>query len=245
MSNFWVKANWSAPINIHAGITTRDFGNSSPPYSKGNLAYHVGDDEKSVVHNRNLLEQYLELPNKPFWLQQSHSAKVIQLQSNVSNNPVGDATYTQLNSTVLAILTADCMPILLCSRDGKEIAAIHAGWRGLSKGIIEQTIVKFSNSRKNILAWIGPAISQQNYEIGTEVREQILAFMPDSVDSFEESRPNHYLMDLPNIAKNNLQALGLNSIAQSNLCTFNDKKRFFSYRRDGVTGRMASLIWIA
>lgn len=244
MSNFWIPANWNAPTNIQAGCTTRQFGNSLAPYEQGNLALHVQDNENKVLQNRDYLKQHLNLPNEPFWLEQTHSTKIINFGENGNNNQA-DASYTNITNQVLCILTADCLPILLCSKQGNEIAAVHAGWRGLADGIVANSVASFTNKPEEMIAWIGPAISQKHYEIGREVREKMLEITPKGESCFIESRPNHYFMDLSKLAEIQLTELGVNQVFQSNLCTFADEQRFYSYRRDSITGRIASLIWIA
>lgn len=244
MSDYWIPAEWNAPKNIHAGTTTRQFGNSLSPYERGNLALHVEDNETTVIDNRNYIKQVLNLPSEPFWLNQTHSNTIIHLQTDTIDNAT-DAAYCREVNKVLCILTADCLPILLCSHDGKEIAAVHAGWRGLANGVIGNSVSAFNTEPNSIIAWIGPAISQKNYEIGTEVREQMLRRIPEGKTCFKQTKPKHFLMDLPKLAELQLHSIGVNHVFQSNLCSYADPKRFYSYRRAAVTGRMASLIWIA
>jgi polyphenol oxidase len=240
----WIPANWPAPSQIRAGTSTRRGGVSSAPYAEFNLAVHVGDSRSAVSHNRQHLSRLLKLPSEPCWLDQYHSAVVIDPAAEPDTRHA-DGAWTDRVDTVCAVLTADCLPLLLCNSAGTEIAAVHCGWRGLAGGIIASALARMYSPPTDLLAWLGPAIGPAHYEIDQSV---YTAFQPqlsrtDSV--FQATRPGHWRLDLYAAAKQLLHAAGLRSIYGGERCTYRDSDRFYSYRRDGETGRMASLIWIA
>jgi YfiH family protein len=234
-------ANWSAPKNITALTTTRLGGYSQGAFSSNNLAKHVGDNEQDVEKNRQQLRETLGLEHEPVWLEQTHST--ICISPELEKTRYADAAVTRSANHPLAILTADCLPITLCNRQGTEIAAIHAGWRGLYNGIIESTLNKVHSVPSDLLAWIGPAISQEHYEIGEEVHDAFTAKYPQSTIAFKSIADKKWLANLPLIAEQVLNSLGINAVSQSNLCTFNLKDELYSYRRASQTGRIATLIW--
>ncbi|TKB48789.1 peptidoglycan editing factor PgeF [Ferrimonas sediminicola] len=238
----WFSPDWSLPDGVVAASTDRLGGSSLSPYDGFNLGSHVGDAPEAVALNRQRLRQGLGLPNEPAWLEQVHGTRVVTLPCSESL-PQADATYTREPDQVCVVMTADCLPVLLCHRDGTQVAAAHAGWRGLCDGVLEQAVSRFGGEPGELLAWIGPAISAEAFEVGPEVRAQFLARAPGSDAAFT-ARGDKFLADLPQLACRRLQALGLTHITLSHLCTFADRQRFFSYRRDGRCGRMASLIWI-
>jgi len=238
----FIQVKWSAPPGIKALCTTRIGGFSQHPYQSFNLAAHVGDDDKCVQRNRELLCHSLGLPAEPCWLQQTHSTRVVNLDDESNRN--ADAAITQKADTIAVVMMADCLPILLCSRSGSEVAAIHAGWRGLADGIIETTVVGMESPASELIAWIGPAISQQCFEVGDEVRDIFINKNQNAGSHFVANRPAHWLCDLPALAVDVLSRLGVAEINRSEYCSFNDESLFFSYRRKPTTGRMASLIWI-
>jgi YfiH family protein len=233
-------ANWPAPANITALCTTRLGGYSLTPYDSNNLGLHVGDNPEHVQKNRQQLIEQLELPNEPVWLNQTHSTLCINPEYD--NERTADASTTRSSEFPLAVLTADCLPITLCNKQGTEIAAIHAGWKGLAQGIIEQTIKKMSSKPSELLAWIGPAISQEHYETGSEVYQAFTTKYPQSCNAFIPNQ-DKWMANLAHIAEIILQLLGVGDVYQSNLCTYKLKKAFFSYRRTPQTGRIATLIW--
>ena len=240
----YIYPNWPASENIKALTTTRENGVSQPPYDRFNLATHVGDNLKNVQANRDKLIDELNLPSEPIWLNQTHSNKVIDLNDFTSND--ADGSYVNVTKTpppICTVLTADCLPILICNKQGTEIAALHAGWKGLFNGIIESGISTFKSAPEDLLIWFGPAMSANVYEVGEEVREQFITLNPQLEIAFKPKQ-HKYLMDIYLIAKQKLNALGVNNIYGGDLCTFSAEKQFFSYRRDNETGRMASLIWI-
>ncbi|MDH5353236.1 MAG: peptidoglycan editing factor PgeF [Gammaproteobacteria bacterium] len=239
-----VKPNWDAPVKVSACCTTRAGGVSLQPFDGLNLAGHVGDNEQSVTTNRSLLKDQLSLPAEPCWLSQTHSTRVASLERCGTYNADVDAAITRDVDTIAVVMTADCLPILLCNREATEVAAVHAGWRGLADGIIEKTLDKMNSGCGQLLAWIGPAISQPRFEVGDEVREIFARNNPAAEARFIANRPGHWLCDLPGLALDILAHQGVNSVKLSGLCSFEDETRFFSYRREKVTGRMASMIWI-
>ena len=234
-------ANWNAPKNITALSTSRRGGFSLPPYDSNNLAFHVGDSEHLVANNRRQLRDSLHLPNEPVWLHQTHSTVCVVPELEASRE--ADASVTRSPKHPLVILTADCLPITLCNRQGTEIAAIHAGWKGLYHGIIEQTITSMTSHPSDILAWIGPAISQEHYETSAEIYEAFTTKDRASSSAFKPSNENKWFAHLALIAEQLLQSIGIHEVFQSNLCTFELKNEFFSYRRSKQTGRIATLIW--
>ena len=237
-----VEANWGAPRQVKALCTTRLGGYSSEPYQSLNQAAHVGDDNTNVTKNRELLHQALNLPSEPRWLEQTHSTHVVDL--DIDKNSKADAAITRLPGTVAVVMTADCMPILLCNREGTEVAATHAGWRGLLDGVVQATVEQMESPASQLLAWIGPAISQPNFEVGDEVRNQYHERYDFTDRHFLVNRLGHWLCDLPGLATDILTESGVPEIYNSAYCCYKDEAQFFSYRRNNTTGRMASLIWI-
>lgn len=233
-------ANWTAPKNITALSTTRLTGFSKEPYNENNLALHVGDNPHLVEKNRDQLIEVLGLPGEPVWLEQTHSTHCIIAEKD--SHREADAAITRSHHHPLVILTADCLPITVCNRQGTEIAAIHAGWRGLHHGIIENTLNNMTSQNSDLIAWIGPSICQQCYEVGNEVYESFVSDDPDLNVAFKPMN-NKWLANLPRIAEKKLLDHGLNSVFQSDLCTFELKNDFFSYRRASQTGRIGTLIW--
>ena len=237
-----IEPEWNAPSQVKALCTTRNGGFSPSPFDTLNLAMHVGDDEDNVLRNRELLCNALGFPAEPCWLQQTHSVRVVNLESESDRR--ADAAITRETSFVAVVMTADCLPILLCNRAGTEVAAIHAGWRGLADGIIEATVSKMKSSPDQLLAWIGPGISQQCFEVGDEVRDIFMAKNESAISQFVSNRPGHWLCDLGGLARDRLLGLEGVEINHTDHCSYRDEALFYSYRRNAVTGRMASLIWI-
>ncbi|WP_028110386.1 peptidoglycan editing factor PgeF [Ferrimonas futtsuensis] len=238
----WFTPDWSLPEGVAAASTDRVGGASKPPFDGFNLGTHVGDEADAVRLNREALRLGLRLPSEPAWLEQVHGTRVVTLPCG-EPIPQADAAYTHTPGQVCTIMTADCLPVLLCHRDGSQVAAAHAGWRGLCDGVLEQTVARFSGEASDLLAWIGPAISAEAFEVGPEIREQFVAQDPKAASAFV-ARGEKFLANLPQLALQRLFALGLTQVTRSRLCTFSDPENFFSYRRDGRCGRMASLIWI-
>lgn len=243
--NTFIQPNWPAPDNIKACTTLRTGGVSQPPYEQFNLATHVGDDLKQTLENRTQLKQLLKLPNEPIWLKQIHST--IAVSALPKNNGIeADASFTDQANRVCVVLTADCLPILICNRKGTHVAAVHAGWRGLANGVIETTLKALNLPPQELLVWLGPAISSRHYEVGEDVQNTFIGKNPDSVTAFTPAtKKDHWFADLYALARLCFKKQGVTAIFGGEHCTYHDMKNFYSYRRDGgKTGRMASLIWI-
>lgn len=242
MNDDWIIPDWPAPSGVKAFVTTRVGGVSSGPYASLNLGRHVADDPAAVAENRARVRCFL--PADPRWLRQVHGNRVVVADATV-DEPEADAAVTRKAGSVLAIQVADCMPVLLCDRAGTVIAASHAGWRGLAGGVIEQTVQTMGVRAGSLLAWLGPAIGPGNFEVGGDVRAAFCAREPDD-EAYFRARPNgKWLADLYGLARQRLARLGVTAISGGGFCTVSDSARFFSYRRDGLTGRMAALIWLA
>ncbi|WP_409310189.1 purine nucleoside phosphorylase YfiH [Pectobacterium sp. B1J-3] len=238
-----IYPDWPLPETVRACSTTRHGGVSLPPYGTLNLGGHVGDAPENVVLNRQILVDSAELPSAPYWLDQIHGTDVIRIGETLPHSVQGDAAYTNRSGQVCAVMTADCLPVLFCSIAGDEVAAAHAGWRGLSHGVLETTLANFQAKPSHIMAWLGPAIGPDTFEVGPEVREIFLQHDMRAVSAF---RPNgeKFFADIYQLARLRLQSCGVTQIFGGNFCTVSEPQKFFSYRRDGVTGRMASLIWL-
>lgn len=241
--------HWGAPKQIKTMITNRHGGFSQPPFDSLNLGSHVGDDPMVVQKNRDALKSLL--PNEPIWLNQIHGTQVVDADDygNGGGVPSADASVTKTPGRVLAIMTADCLPVLLASTDGKVIGAAHAGWRGLAAGVIEQTVALMrakqgDQTQSEILAYLGPAIGPHAFEVGSEVRDVFMAHNPASAACFEQlQEKGKYLADIYGLAALRLNALGIEHIEGGDECTLQNPD-YFSYRRDQKTGRMGSFIWI-
>lgn len=244
----FIEPRWPAPVNVLALCTTRQWGHSVTPYASFNLAHHVGDNAEAVLANREMLAAALPPDVEFSWLEQVHGTAVLEAESRMPP-PVADAQWSRRRGVACAVLTADCLPVLFCSTAGDVVAAAHAGWRGLLAGVLEATVVAMNAPADQVLAWLGPAIGPAAFEVGPEVRDAFLA-AADAADvsrigaCFAPSpgRPGHWLADLYMLARTRLLALGVTRVYGGDLCTHRDHSRFFSYRRDGQTGRMASLI---
>jgi YfiH family protein len=235
------QANWPAPTHIKAFATTRMSGSSLAPFDHNNLALHVDDDPAKVLYNRQVLMQTCHFQQEPAWLNQTHSAQCVVVEEDQDRE--ADAAITRLKEQPLVILTADCLPILLCNRSGDEIAAIHAGWRGLYAGIIEHTLAKLQNPASELLAWVGPAICQNCYEVGDDVYLPFTSKYPFTQSAFRAVK-DKWLCNLTAMAEMILNAHGLFSVYHAHLCTFELKNEFYSYRRSAKTGRIGSFICI-
>jgi YfiH family protein len=233
---------------VHAWSTTRLQGVSDAPYQGLNLALHVGDSADAVQHNRQLLTQVLALPQSPLWLDQVHGYQVVNAAewAGVDESEhclQADAAYSPQAGDVCVVMTADCLPLLMCNRRGDRVAAVHAGWRGLAAGVIESTLTALQQPATELLVWLGPAIGPSAFEVGEEVRQVFIAEDAGAAAAFQQNRPGHYLADIYSLARRRLQACGVHAIYGGDYCTFDDADHFYSYRRDGKTGRQASLIW--
>lgn len=240
--NHYIKPSWPAPNCIHAYTTTRCNGYSQAPYAGFNLADHVGDSPAAIQQNREQLKTELQLPNEPRWMQQIHSNIVISHDLPTTATPA-DAAYTHNTNVVCTVLTADCLPILLCNKQGTKVAAIHAGWRSLAGNIIENAINAIGDN--NLLVWLGPAIGPSAFEVGSDVYQAFTHGDLPAKQAFAKTDNNKWLADIYLLATQKLNKLGIYDIYGGDFCTYTDQQRFYSYRRDGLTGRMASLIWIA
>lgn len=239
--NDWIVPDWPAPASVRAFVTTRAGGVSAGAYASMNLAAHVGDDPAAVAENRRRLRAHL--PAEPLWLSQVHGTTVVRAEEAVAGTEA-DAAFTRRKGAVCAALTADCLPLLLCNDVGTVVCAAHAGWRGLAGGVIEAAVRATNEPPARLLAWLGPAIGPQAFEVGAEVRAAFLAHSPDAAAAFAAKENGKWLADLYRLAKQRLNALGVERIFGGGFCTFTEAERFYSYRREGNTGRMASLIWL-
>jgi YfiH family protein len=234
--------DWPAPANVRALQTTRPGGCSCGPYESLNLGDHVGDDPLVVAANRQRLSGFV--PSEPVWMRQVHGAKAIDA-ALASCLPEADAAFANVPDTVCCVMTADCLPVLLCDRAGTVVAAVHAGWRGLLHGVIEAAIASMRVPASDLLAWLGPAIGPESFEVGDEVCDSFIALDKNARHAFAPHAESKWLVDIYLLARQRLQAAGLTQIHGGEFCTYTDSTRFFSYRRDGVTGRMATMIWLA
>jgi len=245
----YIRPQWSAPDHVRGFSTTRIGGYSLAEYAGFNLAEHVEDNPDNVKKNRNLLFSDLALKRSLFWLDQVHGTDVLDAElfyQNIQTFPFqADASYSCKPNQVCTIMTADCLPILFCNRRGSWVGAAHAGWRGLANGVIQNTIDCYSGDPTDLLAWLGPAICQKHFEVGDDVRQVFLKFNPNYSKAFVSSNAesDKFYCDLYMIARMILSEYNIET-SGGDLCTFSESDRFYSYRRDGETGRMASLIWI-
>lgn len=242
MTDAWIVAHWPAPAHIHAITSTRPGGHSREAYASFNLARHVGDDASAVNANRQQLKQSLNLLAEPRWLTQIHGCRV-QSAHEPDSHPA-DASWTDRPGVVCAVLTADCLPLLLCDRAGSCVAAVHVGWRGLVAGVVEAAVAALPAEPADILAWLGPAIGPRAFEVGPDVLAACREAIDQTESCFTPIQTGHWHADLPRLVTLALHQAGVDSVYKSGLCTYSDTEHFYSYRRDGVTGRMASLIWM-
>ncbi len=237
------RVSWPAPDHVHAAFTGRGGGVSGGEFSSLNLADHVGDSATAVLENRARLRRVLDLPGEPAWLRQVHGTAVTVVGEDAPLE--SDASVSFERNRVLAILTADCLPVLLTDRPGTVIAAAHAGWRGLAAGVIEAVVLRMRRDPAGLLAWLGPAIGPAAFEVGGEVREALLDADPGAEAAFQPNARGRWQADLFQLARRRLAALGVATVCGGGVCTHADAARFFSHRRDGRTGRIASLIWMS
>ena len=241
----WIVPDWPAPPQVRALITTRAGGASRGAYAGLNLGLHSGDDIEAVTRNRASLRQWL--PAEPLWLRQVHGATVVEADT-AEGNPEADAALARAPGRVCAALTADCLPLLLCDEAGTTVAAVHAGWRGLCSGVIERTLRAMDRPAQVLFAYLGPAIGPGAYAVGAEVRAAFIAADPEggpaSAAAFAPGEPGKFYADLYALARRRLALSCVARIYGGGYCTYTERERFYSFRRDGATGRMASLIWI-
>jgi YfiH family protein len=239
-----VAPDWPAPARVRALTTTRVGGASRAPYDSLNLGDHVGDDPEAVRQNRARLRETSALPAEPVWLKQVHGVRVI----DAATNPAGteaDGAWTDRPGVVCAVLTADCLPIFLCDRKGTKVALLHAGWRGLAGGVIESGLRVLNAPPEALLAWLGPAIGPDSYEVGDDVRRAFPDDDPGASEAFRPAGAGRWFADVYALARRQLRQRGVCAVYGGERCTLRERGTFYSFRRDGTTGRMASLIWLA
>ena len=236
----WICPDWPAPAGVRALITTRAGGVSNGAYASLNLGLRVGDDPDSVKRNRAIVRAFL--PAEPVWMKQVHGVRVIEAE-RASSDAEADAAVTRQPGCVCAVLTADCLPVLLCDRSGGAIGIAHAGWRGLAAGVIENTVRSMSAPEGGLIAYLGPGIGAPVYEVGEEVRDVFVRPDPAAGAAFMPGAPGKFFADLYELARHRLGAAGVGEVHGGGFCTLSDA-RFFSFRRDRTTGRMASMIWL-
>lgn len=243
MKHDWIIPDWPAPSNVRALITTRSGGVSAAPRDSLNLGYKAGDDPQAVTENRARVSALM--PQAPKWLAQVHGTRVVNADT-INDTPQADASAASNRGTVCAIMIADCLPVLFADRDGRHVAAAHAGWRGLSGGVVANTVAELKTrgaDPENLLAYIGPGIGPTAFEVGADVLQAFAAKDPNAAECFKPHTPGKWLADLFTLARRALANEGIQEIHGGGLCTYRDPQRFFSYRRDKDTGRMAAFIW--
>lgn len=247
----FIAADWPAPSNVRAAATVRAGGVSVGPYASLNLGAHVGDDAAAVAENRRRVRAQLRLPAEPLWLNQVHGTAVVDADPGRTSvrpksdpHPTADAAVAKAPGQVCVVLTADCLPVVFCDEAGSRVAAAHAGWRGLAGGVLQATVSALDVRPQNLLAWLGPAIEQDAFEVGPEVREQFVAQDPASAAAFKPNARGRWLADLYDLARRQLERAGVTRVYGGGFRCYADRDRFFSYRRDAVTGRMGTMVWM-
>jgi YfiH family protein len=239
-----LEFSWTLPTGVRAAFTTRLGGVSVAPWDSFNVGAHVGDAPESVASNRARVQALLSLPMEPAWLSQVHGVAVHDLDATPSGAlATADAAITRERGRVCAIMVADCLPVLFATRDGSRIGAAHAGWRGLAAGVLEKTAHSLGVPGNQLTAWLGPAISREHYEVGDEVRDGFVVSDAGAADAFQRNTRGRWQADLVALARRRLHALGITDVSGGEWCTFADRARFYSHRRDGKGGRMVALIW--
>ncbi len=238
-----IEPGWTLPGNVHAAFTLRVGGISGPPYDSLNLGTHVGDAPDAVAENRRRVRDQLQLPAEPAWLQQIHGNRVADLDTELEPG-AADAVVARQGNRVCVIQVADCIPVLFAARDGAVVAAAHAGWRGLAGGVLDATVRQMGVAPGDILAWLGPGISQRHFEVGDDVRAAFGGDDEQAQGAFEANSRGRWQCDLYALARRKLLGLGIKDVSGGGLCTYAHASKFFSYRRDGRCGRMAALIWL-
>lgn len=241
----WIAPDWPAPAHVRVVSTLRGGGVSGGPYASLNLADHVGDRPDAVAANRVLLHAAARLPAEPLWLEQVHGIDVALHEGAATIAPRADGAVTFVPGSVLAVMTADCLPVVLVDRDGTRIGVAHAGWRGLAGGVLQATVAALRVPAAELHAWLGPAIGPGAFEVGPEVRDAFLARVRGSDACFTPNERGRFCADLYGLARRVLEHAGVIHVHGGSWCTHDDAERFFSFRRDGVTGRMATLAWLA
>lgn len=243
-TSLWLTPDWPTPASVNALSTTRQGGVSTGVYASLNLGSHVGDVIAAVEQNRDLLQQQAMLPATPAWLNQVHGTSVLDLSKWQGELVTADAAVSQHSGKVCLVMTADCLPVLFCNVQGTQVAAAHAGWRGLCDGVLEQTLAHFANPA-DVMVWFGPAIGPGQFEVGAEVRAAFMQKNAGANLAFVPQGNGKYLANIYLLARQRLLAAGVTRFYGGEHCTFSEPERFFSYRRDGQTGRMASCIWLS
>jgi len=238
----WLNIDWPAPPGVRVLSSFRGGGASAAPYASLNLGDRVGDHPQAVADNRQALIAAAGLPAEPVWLEQVHGVNVADLDEPGPYGPA-DAAVTRRAKRVCAILTADCLPVVFATESGDTIAAAHAGWRGLSAGVIEATVQAIGASPQHLIVWLGPAIGPQHFEVGAEVRQAFIRADPGDVDAFEKNAQRRFMADLAWLARRRLKRLGISRVHGGGECTYARADRYFSHRRDGITGRQGTFIW--
>ncbi len=243
----WLDADWPAPPGVRALTSLRGGdGVSAPPFDRLNFGLNCGDEPAAVLENRRRFAEWLALPSEPVWLKQVHGTGVLRVEgrgSSLESLPEADAAVTSQAGTVLAILTADCLPVIFAAADGSEVGVAHAGWRGLAAGVLEATVAAMQTPPAQLRAWLGPAAGPEHYEIGAEVRDAFVGSDEGAASAFVPTRPDHWRVDLFALARRRLAALGVSDVHGGDLCTIADASRFYSHRRDGRSGRLLTLAW--
>ncbi|MBR9872356.1 MAG: peptidoglycan editing factor PgeF [Gammaproteobacteria bacterium] len=246
--NELLRPDWPASARVRALCTTRKGGVSQSPWQSLNLGGHVGDNPADVARNRQRLAAFMGVETGQLgWLNQVHGTRVVELtRDNLKDCPDADASFTREQGVVCAILTADCLPVILADRDGQVVGAAHAGWRSLCGGVLENLIQAMAVEPSKLTAWFGPSIGPVNFEVGPEVRAAFVEQQADSASAFSEqgARSGHFVADIYELARLRLSRAGVSDISGGGWCTVDDPERFYSYRRDGQTGRMATLVWL-
>jgi purine-nucleoside/S-methyl-5'-thioadenosine phosphorylase / adenosine deaminase len=239
----FLQPDWPAPSSVRGAMTTRTGGVSSGRYESFNLAMHVGDELAAVAENRRRLREALRLPSDPQWLEQVHGGEVAVIPGERSR--AVDAAVSFTPGAVCAVMVADCLPVFLASREGDRIGLVHAGWRGLAAGVVEAAIAKLECDPKRLVAWLGPSIGPEAFEVGDDVRIALTAGDPGASAHFSAGHAGHFFADLPALTRRRLALAGVTDVHGGRHCTYSEPARFYSHRRDGRTGRMAALLWLA
>lgn len=239
-----ITPDWPAPANVRAAVTTRDGGVSVGAYASLNLGTHVGDVKEAVIENRRRVRDALQLAVEPAWLNQVHGTNVVAA-STYDAPPTADASFATAPGAVCVVMTADCLPVIFCDEAGTCVAAAHAGWRGLADGVLAQTVRALGVPPESLLTWLGPAIEQSAFEVGDEVRERFMSMDPANAAAFAPNERGRWQADLYELARQELQRIGVSRIFGGGFSCYEDSVRFFSYRRDGVTGRMGTFVWLS
>jgi len=237
-----IEPDWPAPARVHAFVTTRAGGVSGGEFASLNLGERAGDTAQNVARNRAIVREHL--PAEPRWLEQVHGAHVVELGGAMPASPRADAAVSGTAGAVAVVLTADCMPLFLANRDGSRVGLAHAGWRGMASGVIENAVVALDAAPANVLAWMGPTIGPDAFEVGPEVRAAFVAVDRRAEDAFRPHKPGKYMADLYALARQRLARAGVAAVFGGGFCTYHDAERFFSYRRVKASGRMGAFIWI-